>query len=128
MSKQKRITIEDVLQVANQLGFKPTEEQILEVIEMYPSEQKEDPTGTWDLVVEHCLSMLDVEQTVINKKPLKNSERNLMVIQNFILHITHSSEQDDDETKMTFTPADLYKLADDYIEEDHVDGKENPDD
>ncbi len=59
----EKITKEDVLQVANQLGYNPTEAQILEVIELYPSEQHADPTGTWDLVVEHCLSTLDVEQS-----------------------------------------------------------------
>ena len=56
------ITKEDVQAVADQLGFKPTAEEIEQVLEMYPSEQEADPTGTWDLVVEHCLSSLDVEQ------------------------------------------------------------------
>lgn len=62
MAKQTKITKEDVLQVADQLGFQPTIEEIEQVLEMYPSEQKVDPTGTWDLVVEHCLSTLGVEQ------------------------------------------------------------------
>jgi len=53
--------------------------------------------------------------------PLK-SKLNLGVIENFILHITHSSDKEDDD-EMTFTPALLYKMAEDYIEEDHVDGK-----
>jgi len=64
---------------------------------------------------------------------MKNSEKNLLVIQNFILHITHSSIPSDgiDENfkkQITFTPEELYQMADEYIEEDHVDGKENPDD
>lgn len=62
MSKENQITKEDVLEVANQLGFEPTEEQIQEVIDMYPSEQEADPSGTWNLVVEQCLYTLDVEQ------------------------------------------------------------------
>jgi hypothetical protein len=56
------ITKEDVLQVADELGYTPTDAQIQEVIEMYPSEQDADPTGTWNLVVEQCLSTLGVEQ------------------------------------------------------------------
>ena len=68
MSKENKISKEDVLEVANQLGFEPTEEEIVEVIKMYPSEQDADPTGTWNLVVEHCLSTLGVEQ--ISEKQL----------------------------------------------------------
>ena len=63
------ISREDVLQVANDLGYKPTEDQIKEVLEMYPSEQEADPSGTWNLVVEQCLSTLGVEQ--VNPSPLE---------------------------------------------------------
>ena len=56
-------------------------------------------------------------------KTIAQSDLNLMLIQNFILHITHASEQDKDKTPMTFTPSVLYQMALDYIEEDHVDGK-----
>lgn len=60
---------------------------------------------------------------------MKNSERNLSVIENFILHLTHSSEGDAHfEEEITFTPKQMYQAAIDYIEEDHVDGKGNPDD
>jgi hypothetical protein len=62
-----------------------------------------------------------------NYTAMKNSERNLSVLQNFILHITHSSDNEDN-TPITFTPSELYQMANDYIEEDHVDGKENPED
>jgi hypothetical protein len=67
---------------------------------------------------------------------MKKSDRNLAVIQNFILHITHSSIPHDrvdgeDEyatTPMTFTPDELYQMAEDYIQEDHVDGRDNEED
>ena len=59
---ENTISRDDVLQVANQLGYKPTEEQILEVIEIYPSEARADSTATWDLVVEQCLDSLGVKQ------------------------------------------------------------------
>ena len=59
---------------------------------------------------------------------MKKSDLNLAVIQNFILHITHASEQDNNSKPMKFTPNHLYQMAVDYIEEDHVDGKDNPED
>jgi hypothetical protein len=56
---------------------------------------------------------------------MTKSELNLMVIQNFILHVTHASEGDvDAKTPITLTADDLYTMAAEYIEEDHVDGKD----
>jgi len=49
------ICIEDVLQVAQRLDLPITLDQAREVLELYPAEQENDPTGTWDLVVENCL-------------------------------------------------------------------------
>jgi hypothetical protein len=49
---------------------------------------------------------------------MKNSERNLNVINNFIDHWT----SDDSERER------MYKVASGYIEEDHVDGKGNSED
>lgn len=55
---------------------------------------------------------------------MKQSERNLMVIENFILHLTHSNEGDHDaDTSTPYTANELYQAAKDYIEEDHADGK-----
>jgi hypothetical protein len=51
---------------------------------------------------------------------MTKAEQNLSVIQNFILHITHDTHE-----QIIFTTDQLYQLAIDYIEEDHVDGKEN---
>lgn len=61
---------------------------------------------------------------------MKNSERNLAVIENFILFLTHCSDEKEPAFKepQTYTPEELYRVAFDYIEEDHVDGKGNPDD
>lgn len=57
----------------------------------------------------------------------KHSQRNLAVIENFILHITHCSNESDEEftTPQTYTPEELYKLAYEYILEDHVDGEDS---
>jgi hypothetical protein len=65
---------------------------------------------------------------------MTKADLNLAVIQNFILHITHSSIPHDrvdgeDEyaaVPMTFTPDELYQMAEDYIDEDHCDGRDNP--
>jgi hypothetical protein len=43
----------------------------------------------------------------------RHSDRNLAVIENFILHLT---------------PQTMYRVARDYIKEDHVDGLDNPED
>jgi len=47
----------------------------------------------------------------------KHSQRNLMVIENFILHYTHGEEHPDYEEMM--------QSAKDYISEDHVDGEDS---
>ena len=65
---------------------------------------------------------------------MTKADQNLAVIQNFILHVTHSSAPHDRvggqdeyaETPMIFTPDKLYQMAEEYIEEDHTDGRENP--
>jgi hypothetical protein len=65
---------------------------------------------------------------------MTKADKNLMVIQNFILHITGCSIPDDrvdgeDERQydlVTFTPDELYQMAEEYIDEDHADGRENP--
>jgi hypothetical protein len=51
--KKTTITKEDVLRVAKSLNMKePSEDVIREVISEYPGEQEQDPSATWDLVVE----------------------------------------------------------------------------
>ena len=61
---------------------------------------------------------------------MKKSAKNLGVIENFILHVTHASYDGDamwDEPQ-TFTAKDLYRMAKEYIKEDHVDGEDNSED
>jgi len=51
----------DVEHVAHSLNKKLTEKQINEVLEMYPAEQDNDPTTSWDLVIENCIyQILDI--------------------------------------------------------------------
>lgn len=62
---------------------------------------------------------------------MRESDKNLAVIQNFILHVTHCSNdvsELDWKRTMNLTPKELYEHCDDYIAEDHVDGRENPED
>jgi hypothetical protein len=49
------ISIEDVVNVAERLGMNPSIEEINEVMVQYDSEAENDPTATWDLIVENLL-------------------------------------------------------------------------
>ena len=49
------ITRLDVLNVAKSISIDLTESDIDEVLTQYPSEQDNDPTATWDLVIENCI-------------------------------------------------------------------------
>lgn len=59
---------------------------------------------------------------------MTQTEKNLAVIENFILHLTHVSDVRDIDFRkpQTYTPEELYRVAYDYIEGDHVDEKSNP--
>ena len=46
---------EDVLNVAQSINKELTEEQVTKVLHMYPHEEECDATGTWNLIVEHCI-------------------------------------------------------------------------
>jgi len=52
------ITAQDVQRVANDLTIGITDEQIKMVIDQYNDAQEEDPTATWNLVVEHLIHNL----------------------------------------------------------------------
>ena len=49
------ISEQDVYQVANDLGIEITDDQVQQVLELYPAEQEQDPTANWDLVVEEII-------------------------------------------------------------------------
>jgi hypothetical protein len=49
------ITSADVIEVAFNLNLNPTLSQIHEVLRLYDGEAKEDPSATWDLIVENIL-------------------------------------------------------------------------
>ena len=49
------ITKEDVYKVANDLCIGITDEQVRQVLELYPIEAEEDKTATWDLIVENLI-------------------------------------------------------------------------
>ena len=60
---------------------------------------------------------------------MKQSERNLNVLQNFILFLTHCSHpKDGDDVNFKevqeWTPELMYDMAEAYIAEDHVDGED----
>ena len=60
---------------------------------------------------------------------MKQSEKNLSVIQNFILFLTHCSHPKDGadpnfKEVQEWTPELMYEMAEAYIAEDHVDGED----
>lgn len=56
MSQEETISREDVLQVAKSLKMEePSEKIIQEIIDEYPSEADNDPSATWNLIVENQL-------------------------------------------------------------------------
>ena len=54
-SNNMLITKEDVISVSNDINISLNEEQINQVLEMYESEENNDPTGTWNLIIENCI-------------------------------------------------------------------------
>jgi hypothetical protein len=53
------ITPIDVVNVADSLKKDITIKQIRQVLEMYNAEADNDPTATWELIVENCIYNLD---------------------------------------------------------------------
>ena len=51
----QEIDVEDVVKVAMELGMNPSIAEINEVLKYYDNEVEEDPTATWDLIVENLL-------------------------------------------------------------------------
>ncbi len=49
------ISREDVLLVGLSINKRLTEEQVNKIILMYPHEEECDPSGAWNLIVEHCI-------------------------------------------------------------------------
>jgi len=54
--KSKGLVKDDVLRVAKDLKMKkPNDEEVIRILTAYPSAQEDDPTGTWNLVIEDLL-------------------------------------------------------------------------
>jgi hypothetical protein len=53
------ITPIDVVNVADSLKKDITIKQVRQVLEMYNAEADNDPTATWELIVENCIYNLD---------------------------------------------------------------------
>ena len=51
----KHISVEDVVRVAMDLNMNPSIEEINEVLKYYDNEVEEDPTATWEMIVENLL-------------------------------------------------------------------------
>ena len=64
------LTPEDVKAVAKSLKMELSDDQITKVMELYPSDQDQDPTATWDLVVENCIYQVITIDTIIDENLL----------------------------------------------------------
>ena len=53
--KTAEITKQDIIDVATSIHKELTEEEIQDILENYWWNQKEDPTATWNLVVEDMI-------------------------------------------------------------------------
>jgi cell division ATPase FtsA len=51
----KTISEEDVKRVAKNINKEINQKQIKEVLDMYPSEQENDPEESWNLIVENLI-------------------------------------------------------------------------
>jgi DNA-binding transcriptional MerR regulator len=55
MSKEKDINYLDVYNVANKLKLNVSIKQMNQILDLYEEESNNDPTATWDLVVENII-------------------------------------------------------------------------
>ncbi len=53
--KTARIIEEDVLAVAESLGITLTDKEVEWALDCYEDAQRQDPSGTWDLVIEDLI-------------------------------------------------------------------------
>jgi Ca2+-binding EF-hand superfamily protein len=53
--KTNEISVEDVYNVANDLGIDINQDDVNKVLELYDDELDIDPTATWDLIIENIL-------------------------------------------------------------------------
>lgn len=67
--KTARIVEEDVLAVAEDLGITLTETELNWVLDCYEDTQRQDPMGTWDLVVEDLIyQAVEFRKKIMEKK------------------------------------------------------------
>lgn len=55
METRNKISKEDVVDIATSIGKVLTDEEIQDIVENYWWNQEEDPTATWNLVVEDMI-------------------------------------------------------------------------
>lgn len=52
---------EDITRVAESIGKKLTDEQVDQIIEEYPAWAEQDPTATWNLIIEDLVYFVTME-------------------------------------------------------------------
>ncbi len=53
---------EDVIAIAQSIGKELTSDEIDQVLEIYPDAQIDDPTSTWDLVIENIIYSITLKK------------------------------------------------------------------
>jgi hypothetical protein len=56
------ITKDDVLEVAQDLNFVPSNEEVEHVLALLDNESENDPSGNWRIWIENILYFLEVKQ------------------------------------------------------------------
>jgi Ca2+-binding EF-hand superfamily protein len=56
-----KIDKEDIKRIAKSIGKSLTDEQVNQILEEYPNWEKQDPTATWNLIVEDLVYFVTTE-------------------------------------------------------------------
>ena len=52
---EHKLSIDDVCNVADSIGIEVSAQQIIEILDEYDTAQENDPSATWNLVIEHLI-------------------------------------------------------------------------
>jgi len=58
-----KIDKEDIIRIAKSIGIDIKEYEIQRIIGLYPEWEKQDPTATWNLIVEDLIYFVTSERT-----------------------------------------------------------------
>jgi Ca2+-binding EF-hand superfamily protein len=59
-----KILKEDIIRIAKSIGKSLTDKEVEKVLEEYPAWEKQDPTATWNLIIEDIVYFVISERDV----------------------------------------------------------------